>query len=679
MEVARTKARTDYVELLKNNRDIKRKLSKKVAGTKFTLDEAVRIYLWDKAGYEVPGLSKTDKNKLIKHIEGDSDLIAFADGVKLITRKDTMYEPDEYWDTTTILGDLNKIVRVVNRQEFLKEFNDNVDVIFSKENLNKVEAIYGFRVREALENVIFRMKTGTNATKGAGRIVNAWNNWVNNSVGAIMFFNRRSALLQTISTVNFVNWSDNNPIKAGIAFANQPQYWSDFKTLWSSPKLVSRRRGLQSDIQEAEIAAAARKGGVNGAISYLLKIGFTPTQLADSFAIASGGATFYRNRINSYKKKGLDNAEAEKRAFEDFASIADETQQSADPMLISSQQSSVLGRLVLAFQNTPMQYTRLIKKAGQDLINKRGNPIEHISKIVYYGFVQNLIFSTLQNAMFALLPGFEDEEEPEFTTDKEYEAYMEKQGYKEQQKITRVLNNMSDTLLRGSGLAGAVASTIKNVILEYQDYTSKSQFAKENADILLAVTSISPPINYKLRQINNALQTKEFEKDVIAERGFDVTIDGKFMLSPSYDIIADISSATLNLPLNRAIDEINAVSEALDSRNTIYQRIALAAGWRVWDVGAQFEEHDTIKTLAKEQRKVEGIEKAKKTRSENKKRENAHKKYRIDVLLSLPNDSPIRKEILDEERRIKGRIPKFRLDQIVKENNLDVKYIDPYE
>ena len=108
-------------------------------------------------------------------------------------------------------------------------------------------------------------------------------------------------------------------------------------------------------------------------------------------------------------------------------------------MLISNQQSSVLGRLILAFQNTPMQYTRLIKKAGQDLINKRGNPIEHISKIVYYGFVQNLIFSTLQNAMFALLPGFEDEEEPEFTTDKEYEAYMEKQGYKEQQKITRVL------------------------------------------------------------------------------------------------------------------------------------------------------------------------------------------------------------------------------------------------
>ena len=37
------------------------------------------------------------------------------------------------------------------------------------------------------------------------------------------------------------------------------------------------------------------------------------------------------------------------------------------------------------------------------------------------------------------------------------------------------------------------------------------------------------------------------------------------------------------------------------------------------------------------------------------------------------------KEILDEERRTKVILPKFRLDKIVKENNLDVKYIDPYE
>ena len=42
-----------------------------------------------------------------------------------------------------------------------------------------------------------------------------------------MFLNARSAVLQTISAANFVNWSDNNPLKAGKAFGNQKQYWTD--------------------------------------------------------------------------------------------------------------------------------------------------------------------------------------------------------------------------------------------------------------------------------------------------------------------------------------------------------------------------------------------------------------------------------------------------------------------
>ena len=57
-----------------------------------------------------------------------------------------------------------------------------------------------------------------------------------------------------------------------------------------------------------------------------------------------------------------------------------------------------------------------------------------------------------------------------------------------------------------------------------------------------------------------------------------------------------------------------------DSRNTTWQRLALAMGWKTWDVSAKNEEHDLIKTKAKAVRKKEGIEKAKKTRNENNKK-----------------------------------------------------------
>ena len=675
---AKFRIRTDYGALVKNNKKIAKRLKNEVAGTNHTLDEAIRVYLWNKEGYDIPGMSKRDVDALVGHVESgkNGELIAYAEGVKLVTRKDAFPPPTEFWDGSTILGDLNSIATETNRAEYLKEFTDNSKVIFSPENLNKVEAVYGFRIRESIENILFRMETGQNKAKGSGRIVNEWNDWVNNSVGAIMFFNRRSALMQTLSTVNFVNWSDNNPIKAAAAFANQPQYWKDFITLWKSPKLVARRAGLESDIQEAEIARAAKKGGVKGVISYLLKVGFTPTQLADSFAIAAGGSTFYRNRIKSYLKETNDlgekvytKEEAEQKAFEDFSSIAEETQQSGDPMLVSQQQASVLGRLVLAFQNTPMQYTRLVKKAGQDLINRRGNPMTNMSKMVYYGFVQNLIFSTLQNALFALIPGFDDDEE-DFKTDKEREKYLEGQQRKEDKKVARVANSMIDTLLRGSGLAGAVISTIKNVIIAYQKYDEAPMIQKENADIILAALNISPPIGSKARKINNILQTMQFEKDVLAERGFSVMIDGHFQLSPAYDMLGDLTSATLNLPLDRVADEVNAITEALDTRNTQWQRIALALGWRQWDVGARAEEHDLIKTEAKAKRKIEGKEKAKETRAKNKELKIQNGLLYDKILGELPRN--IGKELQDKVISTRQVPPVFILKELAEKYNIDI-------
>jgi len=668
MEIAKQRIRKDYNALLQSHPIIKKQLKKKFQGTKYTLDEATRIYLWSKEGFEIPGLSKTDQKDIVKKFGKDVDLVAFSEGVKLITRLDQFVEPTAAWDGTTIIGDLSRVGRDINRAEFLKEFTDNVDEIFSDKNLNKIEALYGFRVRESLVNIIDRMKTGSNRSSGQGRIVARWNNWVNNSTGAIMFFNRRSALLQLMSSVNFVNWSDNNPLKAGLAFANQPQYWSDVAKLFNSDKLKQRRSGLQSDIQEAEIAQAAKNNGMEGVISYILKLGFTPTQVADSIAIATGGATFYRNRIKTYKKAGYELAEAEQKAFDDFSAISDETQQSADPMLISGQQSSVLGRLVLAFQNTPMQYTRLMKKAGQDLINGRGDKRTNISKIVYYGFVQNLIFSTLQNALFALIPGFEDEEE-DYATDKDRDKAIERKAKKLDTKLARAGNSMVDTVLRGSGLAGAVVSTIKNVLMEYKKQQGESEFNRENAQILIAALNISPPIGSKIRKINNFLTTQKYEKDVLAERGFDVMIDGKFQLSPAYDMLGELSSATLNLPLDRLFDEVNALTEALDTRNTNYQRIALGLGWRQWDVNARVEEHDLIKVEGKAKRKEAGKEKAKITRAKNKLKEKEYRTFRKKVLLGI-EDQKVRDSIYKVEKETNIKTPMFKLKKLAEKHGI---------
>ena len=620
IEAVKQQVRREYNALAKESKQYFKMLGKKIGDTDYTYDQALRVYMWTQQGIEVPGMSKDDIVMLIKEINQIPGLIQIGNAMQVISRQDTWMEPGEHWLSRTLISDLNGMTEKVGRKKYLQEFIENSDVIFSNENLNKIEAVYGTRHREAIEDALFAMKNGTNRTTGTkDKQVNAWLNWVNNSTGAIMFFNVRSAVLQTLSATNFINWSDNNPVKAAAAFANQKQYWSDFAMIFNSDKLKQRRSGLQTDVNQAEIAnqAEGAKDKAGAVISYLLKIGFTPTQIADSFAISMGGATFYRNRVKTYLKEGMEQEAAEKQAFEDFSKTADEAQQSSDPYLVSQEQRSVLGRLVLAFQNTPMQYTRLMKKAMKDLANGRGDAKTHISKIIYYGAVQNFIFSALQSALFAVIPGFDDEDESEMT-----EAELEKLERKNDKRTLRIINSMTDSILKGSGVRGAALATIKNSITEYFAQKEKGFMADRGA-VILQVLSLSPPIGSKLRKINSALAGEAFNKDVLEARGFSVTKDGRVNLSPAYSIIGSLVSGVANIPMDRMVDIINGYSEALDSRNTTWQRIALALGWKTWDVGAKNEEHDQIKVEGKEKRKEEGQAKAKKTREDKKKKENA--------------------------------------------------------
>ena len=71
----------DYRNLIKQMPDIRKKLTQKTPDGDFTYDDAVRVYLWKKAGFDIPGLSETDTNKLVELVNIDNKLKAFADKV----------------------------------------------------------------------------------------------------------------------------------------------------------------------------------------------------------------------------------------------------------------------------------------------------------------------------------------------------------------------------------------------------------------------------------------------------------------------------------------------------------------------------------------------------------------------------------------------------------------------
>ena len=558
---------TDRVNLMSDFKALKKELDvpkdlRKTTESGFTNEQAVRTYLWGKSGKEVPGLSKTDMKELSDLVENNPKLEAFADQIMSITKGDGYSTPTKNWATGTITTDLIDVLNTTKRAKYLETWNQNKDIIFSKDNLNKLEAAYGVKYRESMENILKRMKSGRNRIEGGNVLSNKVLDYINNSTGAIMFFNTRSAVLQTISAANFINWGFNNPFRAGKAFANQPQYWKDFVKLINSDYLKDRRNGLKLNISESEIADAAKtstnkaKAGIN----YILEKGYLPTKFADSFAIASGGATFYRNRINDLiKNEGLTKSEAEIRAMKEFREVSEISQQSSDPSKISSQQASTLGRVVLQFANTPMQYARIQKRAVQDIVNGRGDLKTNISKIAYYGFLQNMLFNSLQQGLFAL--GFGDDEIDE----------------KEEQKIIKMANGMVDSSLRGLGFAGVTVQVLKNLGIDLYDRSKKDR--PEYSDSYIKLLEFSPAIKSKLSKFRGAAYPFDSKKRraEVFEKGFSLD-------NPAYESMAKVVTATTNVPLDRLYSKVNNLSAAMDEETETWQSIAMVLGWPEWQV-----------------------------------------------------------------------------------------------
>jgi RNase P/RNase MRP subunit p29 len=307
-----------------------------------------------------------------------------------------------------------------------------------------------------------------------------------------------------------------------------------------------------------------------------------------------GGSSMYRNRINTYTKQGMSKAEAEAEAFQDFQEIAEETQQSARPDKISQQQASPLGRLILAFQNTPMQYMRLMKKAMSDLANGRGDAKTNVSKIIYYGAVQNLIFYSLQSAMFAMMFGDDDDENEEFFKKKKH----------------RVANSMVDGILRGIGVAGAVVSTTKNMVIKFAEQEGKTQYQKDESALLVEMLNLSPPIGIKARKIIGAQKSYNYNKKVSENMDL-LDID-----NPTWQSVTGVIEATTNVPLARLLNKTMNVRAALDQRNATWQRIAMFMGWNRWDVGVKNQDIEKIKEDIRKQNTYN--KKKKKTKDKTK-------------------------------------------------------------
>ena len=533
-------------------------------GEVWTNQHAARVYNWAKQGTLPKDISKTDVKKLVKHVNNNHKLKAFAEELVKLHKGDGYPEPREHWLSETITQDILLGGAKVSRKKYMKEFIENADIVFSPENLNKMEAAFGKNWRTAMEGILETMKTGSNRPSwGRG---NKWESnfldWINGSVGATMFINTRSALLQQVSMTNYLNVTDNNPIVAAKAFANTGQFIKDYKKLMNDQWSLNRRDGLRYNIQEAELAELVGTARNKGAafISYALKKGFIFTKYADSHATAFGGASFYRNRANKYMKEGMSKEKAEQKALEEWREMSDATQQTSRMDRVSQEQRSVSGRLILPFSTVQLAYgRRYVDDAARDLINKRydhlykgeNSALKKIGQIAYGTAIQGAIFHALQQGVFKVL--FED-------------------GNTLDGEELEVANATLDSALLSMGIVGRVIGVAKNWLLKID-----KEMEKNNPDYRSTLREwfkISPPMDRKVSQIEGAIRGVQWADD---DDFTEFSLDNPILRATTKTV-----EATTNAPIDALLGNLQNIEAGFEKERDDWQRPFLFGGWPAW-------------------------------------------------------------------------------------------------
>ena len=505
-----------------------------------TVDQAIRIYLFQETGQEVTGI-KPDK------INAALDYVANTKGVKGLVGKilkvtDGKFDKFEEgtWLAGSLQGDMFGYFNDSRRKELLKDWNANKEAIFTKENLDKLRVTHGENFVDSLENTFERQWSGRNRNITPDSSTNKLMDWLNNAVGTTMFLNMRSAALQSLSTINYL--FEPGTIRGMLS----PEFAGNVVKLWNSDYLRNRRGDAGFDLQAAEVAAAVNsKNGFKKLVSKLIEFGFKPTKAVDSAAIAFLGAAYYTGQI----KKGATEAEALLK----WQEVSEENQQSARPDKISKIQAGPLGRVIFAFGNTPFQYARLTKRGIQDVLsgrsNARGTLGKDLVKLSWYGAIQSLIFTQLQNAVGL----FDDEEEDEKA--KEW-----------------AINSFITSYLKAFGPGGAIASAVYPLIADMKKVMEGERVKEEQ--FLLDAVSVSPPIQSRLRKLNKIIKEAQYRPDELV----DPTTES-FWKTLGYGL-----NVGANVPLDRAIEKLDNLGEIVQEDHSAWTDLLLFLGYKQWQL-----------------------------------------------------------------------------------------------
>ena len=145
-------------------------------------------------------------------------------------------------------------------------------------------------------------------------------------------------------------------------------------------------------------------------------------------------------------------------------------------------------------------------------------------------------------------------------------------------KRERVINGSIDSILRGAGIYGAVASTLKNTLIKFKEQREKG-YNKDESAVPMELLNFSPVVGIKIRQIVNAEKTLNYNENIISEME---TFDAD---NPQWSAVTNYTQALTNFPANRLYQKSINMRNALDKDYTNFQRVMFFSGYTTWSLG----------------------------------------------------------------------------------------------
>ena len=444
---------------------------------------------------------------------------------------------------TNTESDFESYLRGPVRTLAFMDFAKNASNFFGKEQIEAMKLKYGDTWVDAMKDSLRRIVTGRNTPTNKTKASNFIERTLQRQVGGVMFFNVRSALLQHLSYFNYM-FDDLTAVRRGQAVSKEVKEKIAEKM---KPYLEDRGRG-KTELLVDQIFGR----GTRNPLDYAIEKGYSLTKWGDKNAISFGGGQFMAGKYSQYIEQGLSEKEALDKAYTDFIRVTEASQQSTNPERLGKEQTTTIGRYILAFANTPQQYNRKISRAIQDLKGLKGDSSpeankrkkQAIGEVVWYLGAQNAIFTSLQQLAFAGV-GLDA-------------------GDDEEKRAANWLNSMVNTVLRGAGIYGALVATAKDAIIA----------VSRDKDVSESIVNTMPSVGNLVRNVKTAAgQKPSYAKSQLTD-----DLNSKEL----YQVAAGLTAA--GVPANKALKVVEQVADVVASDLGVIERLARAAGYERYQI-----------------------------------------------------------------------------------------------